>query len=112
MDETVREMKRGVELVRSAGASFTDIAASSEITAASIADISEAVRLLSDNSQRLVQSIDEIVRFAGHTAVGAQDMSSFSQQQLAAMEEVDASASFLSGLAERLHTMIERFKVM
>jgi methyl-accepting chemotaxis protein len=112
MDETVRETKRGVELVSSAGASFSDIAASTEITAASIADISEAVRLLSNNSQRLVKSIDDIVKFAGQTAVSAQEMSSFSQQQLAAMEEVDASASFLSSLAERLHSMIERFKVM
>lgn len=112
MDETVRETKRGAELVRSAGASFAEIKASAQFTAESIADVSEGVRLLSDSSQRLVQSIDEIVRFAGDTAISAQNMSTFSQQQLAAMEEVDASASFLSGLAERLHTMIERFKVM
>jgi methyl-accepting chemotaxis protein len=111
MDETVRETKRGADLVRSAGASFAEIKASAQFTAESIADVSEGVRLLSDSSQRLVRSIDEIVRFAGDTAISAQNMSASSEEQLAAMQEVDASASFLSGLSEKLHALIERFKV-
>ncbi|WP_178023973.1 methyl-accepting chemotaxis protein [uncultured Paenibacillus sp.] len=111
MDETVRETKRSAELVRSAGASFADIKESAQFTAESISDVSEGVRLLSESSLLLVQSIDEIVRFAGDTAISAQNMSASSEEQLAAMQEVDASASFLSGLSEKLHTLIERFKV-
>lgn len=112
MDVTVRETKRSSELVRSAGASFADIQTSAQYTAESIADVSEGVRHLSDHSQRLVQSIEEIVRFAGDTAISAQNMSAASEEQLAAMQEVDASASFLSGLSDKLHTLIERFKVI
>ncbi|MGP0584111.1 methyl-accepting chemotaxis protein [Paenibacillus timonensis] len=112
MDETVRETKRSSELVRSAGASFADIKTSAQYTAESIADVSEGVRHLSDHSQRLVQSIEEIVRFAGDTVISAQNMSAASEEQLAAMQEVDASASFLSGLSDKLHTLIERFKVI
>ena len=34
-----------------------------------------------------------------------------SQEQLATMEEVDASAGFLANLSDKLHTLIEKFKV-
>ncbi|MGG6314265.1 methyl-accepting chemotaxis protein [Paenibacillus macerans] len=111
MDETVREVKRGTELVRGAGESFAEIDASARFTAAAIGDVSESVQLLSASSDKLVRSIDEIVRFANHTAISAQNMSAASQEQLAAMQEVDASAGFLSGLSEKLHGLIERFKV-
>lgn len=111
MNETVQEVKRGAELVRSAGESLTEIEDSAKLTAEAIADVSERVQLLSAGSQMLVHSMEEILRFASDTVDSAHNMSAASEEQLAAMQEVDASANFLSGLSENLHSLIERFKV-
>ncbi|MGZ7442007.1 methyl-accepting chemotaxis protein [Paenibacillus sp. TH7-28] len=112
MDETVLEVKRGAELVRSAGRSLADIGNSAEFTAQAIADVSGNVQTLSDSSQRLVHSLEDIVKFASETAENAQSMSAASEEQLAAMQEIDALASLLSSLSEKLHGLIDRFKVI
>lgn len=112
MDETVLEVKHGAELVRSAGRSLADIGNSAEFTAHAIADVSGNVQALSDSSQRLVHSLEDIVKFASETAENAQNMSAASEEQLAAMQEIDALANFLSSLSEKLHGLIDKFKVV
>lgn len=72
----------------------------------------ENVQALSDSSQRLVHSLENIVKFANQTAENAQNMSAASEEQLAAMQEIDALASFLSSLSEKLQGLIDRFKVV
>jgi len=48
---------------------------------------------------------------SNQTASGAETLSASSQEQLAAMVEVESAAAFLSSLAEKLQVLIERFKV-
>lgn len=111
MDEALEEMLHSNELVRMAGQSFTEIESSAAYTAEAIEGVALNVKELSDRSVHLVGSIDDIVAVANHNVERAQTMSAASEEQLAAMEEVGASASFLSSLSEKLHTMIERFKI-
>lgn len=111
MAETAVEVAHGSELVRSAGVAFTEIEQSSTQTATAIEEVTETVRVLSGNAENLVQSIELLVQVANVTVGGAQNMSAVAQEQLAAMEEVDASATLLSGLAEKLQALIEQFKV-
>lgn len=111
MDEAAREVAHGTQLVRSAGHSLTEIESSAQYTSQAINDLSDTVRLLSTNSELMVQSLSEIVEVANETVDSAQSMSAASEEQLAAMQEVDASADFLSKMSDNLHHLIDRFKV-
>lgn len=111
MVETAREVEVSTALVRSAGATFGQIDTEANSTATAINSISEAVRDLSCQTELLVKSLEDIVEVANSNVDGAQMMSAASQEQLAAMEEVDASASFLANLSDKLHNLIEKFKI-
>lgn len=111
MVETAREVEVSTALVRSAGATFGQIDTEANSTATAINSISEAVKDLSCQTELLVRSLEDIVEVANSNVDGAQMMSAASQEQLAAMEEVDASASFLANLSDKLHNLIEKFKI-
>lgn len=111
MRDALQETLHSTELVRNAGESFTAIESSAAYTAESIEGVAANVKELSDRSVHLVESVEGIVAVANHNVERAQTMTAASEEQLAAMEEAGASASFLSSLSEKLHTMIERFKI-
>ncbi|HEY4391745.1 MAG TPA: methyl-accepting chemotaxis protein, partial [Paenibacillus sp.] len=111
MVETAREVELSTSLVHSAGESFGEIENQSRATATAISDISEAVQELSSQSELLVLSLESIVEIANNNVDGSQSMSAASQEQLATMQEVDASAGFLANLSDKLHSLIEKFKV-
>ncbi|GGH12606.1 methyl-accepting chemotaxis protein [Paenibacillus segetis] len=111
MDEAAREVAYGTGLVRSVGHSLTEIESSAQYTSKAINDLSDTVRLLSTNSELMVQSLSEIVEVANGTVDNAQSMSAASQEQLAGIQEVDASADFLAKMSDNLHDLIVRFKV-
>ncbi|MEF2967603.1 methyl-accepting chemotaxis protein [Paenibacillus sp. M1] len=111
MEETSREVHLGAELVGNAGNSFEEIQQSTKNSAEAAGNVSETVRQLSANSKLLVEAMAQLVEVANSTVDGTQTMSAASQEQLAAMQEVDASAAFLSGLSEKLQSQIDRFKV-
>lgn len=111
MSEATREVKLGTDLVDKAGSSFEVIYQSNQSSATAVEEVRQTVHQLSQNAQLLVQSMEQLVHFANATVDGTQTISAASQEQLAAMQEVDTSANFLSGLSEKLHTLIERFKL-
>ncbi|WP_334073600.1 MULTISPECIES: methyl-accepting chemotaxis protein [Paenibacillus] len=111
MGETSREVKLGAELVDHAGESFQEIQRSTASAAEAVAHVRDTVHQLSAKSRQLVEAMEQLVGIANNTVEGSLTMSAASEQQLAAMEEVDASASFLSNLSEKLHTLIDRFKI-
>ncbi|WP_379130131.1 methyl-accepting chemotaxis protein [Paenibacillus sp. sgz500958] len=111
MKVSTQEMSHGKEMIIAAGRSFAEIENSVTDMAAQSQQISATVRQLSDISSGLVKSIQNIVSVSNQTAAGAESLSASSQEQLAAMEEVEASATFLSSLADKLHTLVDQFKV-
>lgn len=111
MDEASQEVKLGTELVGDAGKSFHEIQRSTSSSAEAVGQVSVTFSQLAANSQMLVQAMEQLVEVANATVDGTQTLSAASEEQLAAMQEVDASASFLSSLSDKLHELIERFKV-
>lgn len=111
MGEATQEVKLGTDLVDKAGSSFEVIYESNQSSAASVEEVRQTVHQLSENAQVLVHSMEQLVHFANATVDGTQTISAASQEQLASMQEVDTSANFLSSLSEKLHTLIERFKL-
>ncbi|WP_410771737.1 methyl-accepting chemotaxis protein [Fontibacillus sp. BL9] len=111
MESATHEVKLGAELVGNAGKSFEEIQKSTKNSAEAVENVGDTVRQLSANSKLIVEAMEKLVHVANTTVDGTQTMSAASQEQLAAMQEVDASATLLSDLADKLHQLIERFKV-
>lgn len=111
MSEATQEVKLGTNMVDQAGNSFEAIYESTQSSAIAVEEVRKTVHQLSENAQVLVQSMEQLVHFANATVDGTQTISAASQEQLAAMQEVDTSATFLSGLSEKLHALIDRFKL-
>lgn len=111
MKKSTVEMVQGKDMIMSAGRSFFEIEHSVSEMATQSQEISATVGELATISNGLVQSIQNIVNVSNQTAEGAESLSASSQEQLAAMEEVEASAAFLSSMADKLHNLVEQFKV-
>ncbi|MGF7048863.1 methyl-accepting chemotaxis protein [Paenibacillus sp. DS2015] len=111
MTETVIQVTEGAQSVTNAGHYFEQIEANASQITAHNEYIANAVHQLSDHSQYLTSSTLELVEVANQTLNGAQGVSAASQQQLASIGEVDSSASLLSLMSDKLHTLIERFKI-
>lgn len=111
MKRSKGEMEQGKELISTAGLSFSEIEISVSDMASQSQEISTTVRELASISSDLVEAIQNTVTVSNQTASGAETLSASSQEQLAAMIEVESAAAFLSSLAEKLQVLIERFKV-
>ena len=111
MRRSTDEMTQGKEMIISAGHSFTEIETSVSEMSSQSQQISATVRELALISDGLVVAIQNIVAVSNQTAEGAETLSASSQEQLAAMEEVESSATFLSSLAEKLQVLVESFKI-
>lgn len=111
MKHSTEEMHHGKEMIIAAGHSFSEIESSVSDMSAHSQQISATVRELALLSDGLVASIQKIVAVSNQTAEGAETLSASSQEQLAAMQEVESSAAFLSSLAEKLQVLVENFKI-
>lgn len=110
MEVTTSEVARGAELAITAGLAFDGIRQSADQSSVAIEEVTGRVGALSQRAEQLSRSMEDLVRIAHLTVDGAQNMSAASQEQLAATQEVDASAAMLSTLSERLHHLVERFR--
>lgn len=111
MNRSNVEMQHGTEMVTSAGESFTEIEKAVSAMASQSREISETVQQLTEIAGGLVDAIQNTVSVSNQTAEGAESLSATSQQQLAAMQEVEASSAFLSSLSDKLQKLVEQFKV-
>jgi methyl-accepting chemotaxis protein len=106
-----REVEEGTEKVRSAGETFVSIRSSAKDTAGQVEHVFEAVTRLSQGADKVVDSIKDLLALANSTAEGTQNTSAATEEQLATMQEISASAAYLSSMADELQAMVERFKV-
>ncbi|WP_348622038.1 methyl-accepting chemotaxis protein [Paenibacillus polymyxa] len=111
MKRSTDEMMQGKELIISAGRSISEIEVSISDMSSQSEQISATVRNLALISEGLVEAIQNTVMVSNHTAEGAKSLSASSEQQLAAMQEVESSAALLSSLAEKLQVLVENFKI-
>lgn len=108
---TSKEVGEGAELVHSAGEAFGTIRSSATDTAGRIEQVSMSVTRLSEGAEKVVESIKLLMSLADTTADGTHNASAASQEQLATMQEITASATYLSNLAEELNHLIEQFQI-
>lgn len=111
MNRSTVEMGHGTEMVAAAGSSFSELESAVTGMASQSREISDTVRQLTEIADGLVEAIQSTVSVSNQTAQGAESMSATSQEQLAAMQEIEASSAFLSSLADKLNGLVEQFKV-
>lgn len=111
MKATHRDVTVGMDEVNTAGSTFGQIRASVTTVADQIMDVSSAAQELLANSETVLQSIRYIAELANQTAQSTQDITQASEEQLSTMQEVTASATNLSTMAEQLHALVASFQV-
>ncbi|NNV03032.1 methyl-accepting chemotaxis protein [Brevibacillus sp. MCWH] len=111
MHTVTQEVAAGIDVVHAAGASFEEIRAAVEELAGQIQEVSGAVQQLTEGTKRVVETTHTIREVAEEAAFGTQNVSAAAQQQLASMEEINASATALAKMAEDLQEMVGSFKV-
>jgi methyl-accepting chemotaxis protein len=108
---TTIAVDEGLQAVGSAGASFDQIEASIAYVAEGVERVKSDVQTMSEGTGQIVDRIRHIAQVADAAQFGTQDVSASTEEQLAAMEEITASAAHLTHMAYELEKAVNRFKV-
>ena len=111
MDFARKEVTEGMDIVHLAGGSFRIIGQSVSDMTTQMEEISTAVHNMSFITDEVVKSITFILEVAESSTAGTQMVSAATEEQLASMEEVMASAVTLSKMAEELYALVKKFKL-
>ena len=105
------EVKRGIEIVGSAGDAFEKIAALVQQVSVEVREISAAVEEMASGSEQMVGSMKEIERVSKTTAGETQTVSAATQEQSASMHEIASASQNLAKMAEGLQVAIAKFRL-
>ncbi len=111
METATSEVEQGISVVDQTGDSFMNIHEAVTAVTLQINDVSKASQRVSANANRMSEIIDIIAEITTTTADGAQNISAASEEQLASMEEITASALALAQMAEELQSITLKFKL-
>lgn len=111
MDKGKQEVSSGIVAVHQAGEAFAAISESVIAVTALIQEVSASVQQLAAGAEQVVASIKAMEEVAGKGALGMQNISAATEQQLATMQEVASSTTVLSRMAEDLQDAVSRFKL-
>lgn len=104
------EVTSGLAKVKQSDAAFNNIASSINELNSQFAVISQLTLTMAQNIQDVHSKTVEVVAIAEQSADSTLAVSDFSDQQLASMEEISASAKSLEDGADHLQQLIQRFK--
>lgn len=111
MNAATVDVTNGIAAISAAGNSFVEIKGSVSDVAEQIGQVSAAAQQMLVGAEQVVGSIDVISGIAQESSAGTQNISSITEEQLASMEEIEASSLTLSRLAEELQDTVSKFKV-
>lgn len=105
------DVDQGIARVHSAGGEFGKISKMVNDLVKSVKDISLSIDVISNGSQRVVASVNDIDKVCEGTATEFESVSAAVEEQSAAMQEIASSCNILSNLAEKLEHEIREFKL-
>ncbi|OKP98966.1 methyl-accepting chemotaxis protein [Paenibacillus sp. P46E] len=106
-----KEAELGIHAVRTAGQSFAEIEASIQEINDQIKNVSDSSQGMSHETHELVIAFEQINQMTVLSSEGAHDVSASAQEQLASVEEIAAASRLLSELAQELQDSISKFSV-
>lgn len=111
MTSGTQEVKVGTEVVHIAGQSFSGIAALVAEVSTKIFYIAESVTAMSEESGKVLASMYAVDVASKEIATQTQAVSATTQEQYAAMEQVENFSQNLSQMAQRLQEAVIKFKL-
>ncbi|KUO97310.1 methyl-accepting chemotaxis protein [Ferroacidibacillus organovorans] len=108
---TMKEVTTGIHDIHRAGDEFAKIQHSVDLVVGEIQTITQAIQVLSRNSNEIVSSMGRISNVIENQNAESQQVTHEAEGQLAAMEEVSASAALLLTMSAQLQNLIARFQV-
>lgn len=111
MDEGIKEVKVGTEVVDIAGKAFKEINNMVQTVSGEVDGITITMQQVANVSNRIVAEIREIEQISKNAVGHTQTVSAATEEQSASMEEIAASSQGLNKMAEELQLSIHKFKV-
>jgi methyl-accepting chemotaxis protein len=111
MEAGIKEAALGIEEMNAAGELFQEIQHSINKVTKQIHEVSTAAEQISANTEQAICSIALISEAAENNAFGTHNISAATQEQLASVEEVSSSVSFLANMMEELQQLVNKFKI-
>ena len=111
MSNGTDEVRRGTEVVNSAGTAFTRITELVTKVSSQIREISTAIEQMAQASQHVVESVREIDGLSRKAVDESQTVSAATEEQAASMEEILLSSQALAKLAQELQGAITYFRI-
>jgi methyl-accepting chemotaxis protein len=109
MTITARETDSGLQSIRVANGAIIDIMNTVKVVTEQIQEVSAAAEQMSASSQQVSASVNEVAGISQKTAGEAEAIASGAGQQLASLEEIQASAESLSNGALQLQDNLGQF---
>lgn len=111
MDKGKSEVAKGMELVKSAGASFLQIEQFVIHVTTGFKAVFESLDEETASLDQVVENVKGIDDITRKTTGDSQDVSAATEEQLASMEEISSSAASLAKMAEELQDLIKKFTI-
>lgn len=111
MDSAINGVREGSEAFDISGRSFSRIREAVQGAAAKMENVAVSAKELAQGAEKVTDSIKDIRLISEETAGNTQTISAAAQEQLASVEEIASSSADLSRMAEKLRTLIHKFKI-
>lgn len=111
MSESGKQVHEGQGLITETNEKIHDIMQQFQVVAQSAQETAEEITSQNKKLEQIVEMAQNISVISQETAAGTEEVSASAQEQTATMESVASSAQELAQLAEKLTSMVNRFKV-
>lgn len=111
MDSAINGVREGREAFDVSGRSFSRIREAVQGAAVKMENVAVSAKELAQGAEKVTDSIKDIRLISEETAGNTQTISAAAQEQLASVEEIASSSADLSRMAEKLRTLIHKFKI-
>jgi methyl-accepting chemotaxis protein len=111
MSKGTTEVRKGIDVVDKAGASFQNIAAQVKEVASLAQEAADNQAGLEEISGRVLGAVREVDTVSRKFASQAQSISASTEEQLVSLEEIASSSKVLANSAEELRNAIKQFNI-
>jgi len=111
MQEGTSEVEKGLQVVNRLGNSFAEIMQSVEDVSSQVESISAAMEEMAAGTNSLVESVNIVDEKLKKSQTATQEIAAAAQEQSASLGEISSAADFLASLAQKLQTVVGKFKL-
>ncbi|MGM9946289.1 MAG: methyl-accepting chemotaxis protein [Lysinibacillus sp.] len=111
IEESLKNVEFGVEVIEKAGGSFNEIVSAIGNMKAQIEDVSAVTQQISATAEEVAASVSEIAKASEQTKDNAHQSYESSSQQLSSLKEIAAVSTDLSNRAQELQHVVVNYRV-